>query len=59
MTATIQWRRLDPNTVCGEKLEVTITYSSFDAKEIDELQENIPNVIRECEHEEDEENAED
>jgi len=59
MTATIQYRRLDPDTVRGEKLEVKIVYSSFDAKEIDELQENIPNVIWECEHEEGEEDAED
>lgn len=59
MTAEIHVRRLEPDTVHGEKLEATITYSSFDAKEIDELQENIPNVIWECEHEEDEEDAED
>ena len=52
MTATIQYRRLDPDTVRGEKLEVKIVYSSFDAKEIDELQEALPTAIWECEHEE-------
>ena len=45
MTAEIHVRRLEPDTVHGEKLEVTIVYSSFDVKEIDEMQENISAAI--------------
>lgn len=45
MTAEIHVQRLEPDTVHGEKLEVAIVYSSFDKREIDEMQENIPAAI--------------
>ena len=38
-----KWKRNDPDTVCGESITVTITYCSFDKKEIDELQKQMPN----------------
>lgn len=57
MTATIQYRRMDPDTVRGEMLEVKIVYSSFDAKEIDEMQENIQAAIAAGLSEESEEQA--
>lgn len=46
MTTEIRVMRLEPDTVHGEKLEVTIVYSSFDAKEINEMQENMPSYLR-------------
>ena len=39
------WKRNTPDTMTGESLTVTITYSSFDKKEIDELQNEQPTGV--------------
>ena len=36
------WKRNKPDTQSGESITVTITYCSFNANEIDELQEQMP-----------------
>ena len=36
------WKRNEPSTVSGESITVTITYSSFDKSEVDELEKRMP-----------------
>ena len=38
MNVQLTWNRLQPDTISGEKIIVKTIYSSFDKKEIDELQ---------------------
>ena len=45
MKTTMTWQRLNPDTLSGERLKVTIVYSSFDAREIDELQNTMPGTF--------------
>ena len=39
------WKRNEPDTVTGYSITVTITYSSFDRNEIDDLQKKMPKGI--------------
>ena len=48
MTATTRVERIAPNTSNGYGLRVTFTYTSFDAKEIDFIEEQarkITNIV--------------
>lgn len=36
------WKRNMPDTVSGESITVTITYCSFDKKEIDDFEKTLP-----------------
>ena len=36
------WKRNKPDTMTGDSITVTITYSSFDITEIDDLQKKMP-----------------
>lgn len=36
------WKRHTPDSVSGERITVTITYSSFDKGEIDEFEKTLP-----------------
>ena len=36
------WKRNMPTTVSGESITVSITYSSFNKDEIDELEKHMP-----------------
>lgn len=37
-----RWKRNMPDSVFGETITVTITYSSFNKEEIDELEKKMP-----------------
>ena len=39
------WKRNKPDTQSGESITVTITYCSFNANEIDELQKQMPSGL--------------
>ena len=39
------WKRNKPDTQIGESISVTLTYYSFDSKEIDELEKKLPNGV--------------
>ena len=41
MKMQINYKRHLPDTLLGEKLEVTYVYSSFDGREIDKLEEKL------------------
>ena len=45
MKCFTQYTRLSPDTINGEKLVVTATYSSFDKSEIDELEKKLNDTI--------------
>ena len=45
MIITQKWRRNEPSEVIGESITVTIIYHSFNKKEIDELEEQMPDGI--------------
>ncbi len=45
MKSSTTYRRFDPDTVLGEKLEIKLVYSSFDKAEIDQLEENCKIAI--------------
>ena len=36
------WKRNSPDTISGESITVTITYSSFDKLEIDDFESTLP-----------------
>ncbi len=40
-----RWKRNTPDTVTGESITISFTYSSFDKSEIDELERNLPNGL--------------
>ncbi len=42
MTVVQSWKRNMPSTMNGESITLTITYSSFDKNEIDELEKQLP-----------------
>ena len=44
MNTVITWRRLEPDTIDGEKIIVETVFSSFDKKEIDAIQREFENV---------------
>lgn len=39
MNCTISWKRLKPDTISGEKIEVKMVYSSMMPEEIDKMEE--------------------
>ena len=41
MRISIGFRRGEPDTILGEKLTLTYTYSSYDASEIDEIEKKL------------------
>lgn len=45
MKITQAWKRNKPSTLSGESITLTITYSSFNKEEIDELEKNMPTGI--------------
>ena len=45
MKLQINYKRHDPDTLLGEKLEVTYVYSSFDSREIDAIEEQVRQQI--------------
>ena len=45
MKQVVTWRRLEPNTISGEGIEVTTTITSFDKKEINALAEVYKKTI--------------
>lgn len=45
MKVTQSWKRNKPDTLVGESITLTTVYSSFDYKEIDRLEENMPKGI--------------
>ena len=43
MKITYTWTRAKgKNTICGDQIKVTITYSSFDPTEIDRVEQMLP-----------------
>ena len=45
MKVLTTWKRNKTDTLTGESITVSITYSSFDKNEIDELQKQMPKGI--------------
>lgn len=45
MKCVTTYERLMPDTICGEGIKLTQVYSSFDIREIDELEENLKKTI--------------
>lgn len=45
MIISQSWKRNDPTTYTGESITLTIIYSSFDKKEIDEFEKKLPKGI--------------
>lgn len=45
MKCLTTYQRLNPDTVCGEIIIVTQRYTSFDAREIDILEERFKHTI--------------
>ena len=45
MKITQKWKRNTPDTLTGESITVTITYSSLDKKKIDDLEKRLPDGI--------------
>lgn len=45
MKCLTTYQRLNPDTVCGEIIIVTQRYTSFDAREIDILEERFKKTI--------------
>lgn len=41
MTCTVSWKRLKPDTLSGEKIEVKMIYSSMMSGEIDKLEKEM------------------
>ena len=42
MKVTQSWKRNQPSTVSGYSLTVTVTYSSFNEEEINEIEKMLP-----------------
>lgn len=42
MKVTQSWQRNPPSTLSGDSITLTIIYSSFDTREIDDLEKNLP-----------------
>lgn len=45
MKLLIQYKRENPDTICGEKITIFQTYSSFDKDEIDRLEQECKDNI--------------
>lgn len=45
MKLQVHYKRHDPDTILGEKLEVTYVYSSFDSREIDAVEDQMREKI--------------
>lgn len=45
MKCVTTYDRLMPDTICGEGIKLTQVYTSFDIREIDELEENLKKAI--------------
>ena len=45
MKVQVKYKRHDPDTLLGEKLEVTYIYSSFDGREVDAMEEQVRKTI--------------
>ena len=41
MKIHVTYKRLEPDTVQGDKIELNVRYSSFNTKEIDELEQTL------------------
>lgn len=48
MKETISFRRLTPDTINGEQIAITYTYSSFNKSEIDKIEEYLRNSLGTC-----------
>ena len=45
MKCVTTYERLMPDTICGEGIKLTQVYTSFDIREIDELEEHLKKAI--------------
>ena len=45
MKIQVKYKRHLPDTILGEKLEVTYVYSSFDGREVDAMEEQVRKAI--------------
>jgi hypothetical protein len=45
MKSYTTYERLMPDTICGEGIKLTQVYTSFDIREIDELEEDLKKAI--------------
>ena len=45
MKLQVNYKRHLPDTILGEKLEVTYIYSSFDGREVDAMEEQVRKAI--------------
>jgi len=45
MKCVTTYERLMPDTICGEGIKLTQVYTSFDIREIDELEESLKKAI--------------
>ena len=45
MKCVTTYERLMPDTICGEGIKLTQVYTSFDIREIDELEENLKRLL--------------
>ena len=45
MKITQSWKRNNPSSLSGESITLTITYSSFNKEEIDNLEKTLPTGI--------------
>lgn len=48
MKITTSYRRTNPSSIAGDSIVVTTTYSSFNTKEIDDLEEKLKEQVGYC-----------
>lgn len=46
MTVTITYERLEPNTTVGERLKVVQTFTSFNKKEVDDMEKIYADALK-------------